>query len=286
MPLVVTLHGQDVTKMPAATGGMGRRARRRLRQVFKEAHLLIAVSEFIRGEAIRWGADPGKIVVHHIGIPVPDSVSAAEIKEWNIVFVGRLVEKKGVSDLLKATRKATDKLGYELSVTIVGDGPQRPELEAEAHALGLSVTFQGSRTPSEVRKAIASAELFVGPSKRASTGDAEGLPTVYMETAAFGVPAVGYRHAGVPEFVIEGETGLLADEGDVEALSEHIVALVSDPERRERMGRSARARVEEKFNIVAQTAVLEELYDRAIATYPGRFSLSAQKLTRRVDQDP
>lgn len=260
IPLIVTLHGYDVTRMPSSPGRRGARARRRLRALFRGAHTLIAVSEFIRDEAVGWGAPPEKVVVRYLGIP-GSTVSRESPKLWDVVFVGRLVEKKGADDLLEGVSRASAILGRALQVAVIGDGPLRSTLQQRATSSSADVHFLGTRRSDDTLATLAAGRILVGPSRRSSDGDAEGLPTVYMEAAALGVPAVGYRHAGITEFVVEGETGLLSEERDVESLAQHIVELLSDDEKRSRMGSAAQLRVEEHFDMQAQTAALEDLYD-------------------------
>ncbi|GAB3856743.1 hypothetical protein GCM10029963_53630 [Micromonospora andamanensis] len=94
IPLVVTLHGLDVTRQAAAPGPRGTRHRRNLRTVFGRAALILAVSGAIRDRAVELGADPAKIRVHHTGVPMPPAPATGP-KAWDVVFVGRFVEKKG-----------------------------------------------------------------------------------------------------------------------------------------------------------------------------------------------
>ena len=106
------------------------------------------------------------------------------------------------------------------------------------------------------------ASLLAAPSLTARNGDAEGLPTVIVEAAASSLPVVGTRHSGIPEAVVDGQTGFLVPEGDPEALAERIALLLGSAQLRERMDRPARAMAEAKFDLRRQTARLEALYDR------------------------
>jgi glycosyltransferase involved in cell wall biosynthesis len=269
VPLIVTVHGHDVTRQPDAPGAHGMRYRRNLRTVFDRAEVILAVSEHIRGKAIERGADPDKVIVHHTGVPVGPMMPAA--KRWDVVFVGRFVEKKGVDDLIAALGGMPEPGPRAL---FIGDGPLEAEMRVRATALGLNATFLGAQTPAQVSQHLAAAKVLVAPSRTAADGDSEGLPTTILEGAVHGLPTVATRHSGIPEAVVHGETGLLGAEGDRTAIAHNILRLLGNQSLRERLGAQARARVETHFDLGRQSAALEELYDAIRAGVPvaGRAS--------------
>jgi colanic acid/amylovoran biosynthesis glycosyltransferase len=258
VPLIVTVHGHDVTRQPAARGLHCLRYRRNLRTVFRRATMILAVSEPIRDRAIAWGADPAKVRVHHTGVPVPAAASAAVPKRWDVTFVGRFVEKKGADDLVAALGMLRP---LRPKALLIGTGPLRPRIAAAAAALGLDVTFAGARPPDEVHRLLAGSRILAAPSKTARDGDTEGLPTTILEAAALALPVAATRHSGIEEAVVDGTTGLLGAEGDVPALARNLSRLLSDEALRDRLGAAGRQRVEERFDLAAQTRRLEELYD-------------------------
>lgn len=257
VPLVITLHGQDVTRQPALPGLRGARQRRNLRVAFDRATLLIAVSGFIRDRAIALGADPAKVRVHHTGVPVPP-LPAATRPAWDVAFVGRFVEKKGVDDLVEALGLLRPRRPRAL---FIGDGPLEGPLRARAADLDLDATFLGAQPPEAVARHLAAARLLAAPSRTAADGDSEGLPTTILEAASAGLPVVATYHSGIPEAVVHGGTGLLGAEGDRAALAENIARLLDDDALRERLGRAARRNVEDHFDLRVQTHRLEKLYD-------------------------
>ncbi|XVU30045.1 glycosyltransferase [Actinoplanes sp. CA-054009] len=258
VPLVVTLHGHDVTRQPQSSGAHGLRYRRNLRTVFQRADLLIAVSEVIREKAIGWGADPAKVRVHHTGVPVPATIPPAE-KRWDVAFVGRFVEKKGADDLIASLAA----LGSAKAI-LIGDGPLLPEIRSYAASTGTDATFTGAQPASEVYRLLAESRVLAAPSKTAANGDTEGLPTTIVEAAALGLPVVATHHSGIPEAVLDGETGLLGPEGDREALTANLRKLLDDPALRETMGHRARAHAVENFDVATQSRRLEDLYDSLV----------------------
>ncbi|GIF47024.1 glycosyltransferase involved in cell wall biosynthesis [Asanoa ferruginea] len=271
VPLVITLHGQDVTRQANARGARGFRYRRNLRSAFSRAALVLAVSEHIRQRAIELGADPAKVRVHHIGVPAPTAPAAAAAaaaaaaeKEWDVVFVGRFVEKKGIDDLVEALGQLDG-----VRALFIGSGPMEATVRGRAAALGLDATFLGAQDPAAVSRSLAAAHVFASPSKTAANGDAEGLPTTILEAQRLGVPVVSTYHGGIPEAVSHGETGLLVAEGDPAGLADCIRRLLADEQLRVRLGSQARRNAEAHFDLATQTRLLEDLYESVMSQ---RFS--------------
>jgi glycosyltransferase involved in cell wall biosynthesis len=263
LPLVVTVHGHDVTRQPASGGAHGLRYRRNLRTVFARAAVIIAVSDVIKSKAIGWGADPAKVRVHYTGVPIPPP--ATRPKRWDVAFVGRFVEKKGTDDLVAALAS----LGSASPRAVfVGDGPLLPAIRAYAEKLRVKADFLGSRPPADVHRVLLESRMLAAPSRTAADGDTEGLPTTVLEAAALGLPVVATRHSGIPEAVTDGETGLLSAEGDRPALAANLARLLADDSLCERLGKQARTLMESTFDLVKQTGRLEDLYDEVTGWLP------------------
>lgn len=264
IPLVITLHGLDVTSQADRAALRGARHRRHLRTAFDRAVLIIAVSEFIRGRAIALGADPAKVRVHHTGVPITPAPPPAPTT-WDVVFVGRFVEKKGLDDLVEALATIQDLRPRAL---FIGTGPLEEPIRARAAELGLDATFMGMQEPAVVRRCLAASKVFASPSRTAANGDTEGLPTTILEAGSMGLPTISTRHSGIPEAVLHGETGLLCDEGDRTALARNIRQVLTDTELRTRLGHQARRHTEAHFDLAHQTRRLEELYESVRRTGP------------------
>ncbi|CUX34397.1 glycosyltransferase family 4 protein [Clostridium sp. C105KSO13] len=138
-----------------------------------------------------------------------------------ILFVGRLAEKKGVTYLIDAMKYVDGKL------VIVGDGPLKDSLVAQAESYGDKIEFWGSKTHEELKNIYASADIFVAPSVTTEDGDKEGLGLVLLEAMASGLPVVGSNSGGIPEIVENGYNGFLVAERDVQDLSGKINVLLN-----------------------------------------------------------
>jgi len=264
VPLVVTFHGFDATASDQAARERGRRYRvylRRREALKREARLFIAVSQFTRTRLLDRGFPEKKIVLHYVGVDTelfrPDPAVA---REPVVLFVGRLIEKKGVRHLIAAMREVQGRLP-EAELVIAGEGELRRELERQARELGVRARFLGVIQPGEVRAWMNRARALCVPSVEAANGDAEGLPIVALEAMAMALPIVGSASAGIPEAVTHGTNGFLAAEGDDRGLASQLHALLTNAPLWDRMSRATLEDVRERFDLRTQTAALEELYD-------------------------
>ncbi len=265
LPLVATFHGYDVTRTPRMPHGVGREYRRRLGHVFSYATRLVAVSDFIAGRLLELGAPADKVTVHHIGIALRSpSTVVPDDERRGITFVGRLVGKKGIDDLLDAVARLPEAVRAAHPVRVVGDGPLRDATISRARALGLDLTMLGFLSSTEVADVLASSAVFCAPSRTGPDGDCEGFGMVFLEAALQGTPVVSYAHGGVVSAVEDAVTGLLAPEGDVAALAGHLEQVLTDPVLARGLGVAGAARVRRDFDIRDRTAALERLYDEVL----------------------
>jgi glycosyltransferase involved in cell wall biosynthesis len=256
IPLLLTYHGMDITVRAHTSAEMRRR-----HQAFASADRVIAVSEYIAEMVRSAGCPAHKVVVHYIGVDTrrfsPGSESPSPTR---VLFVGRLVAKKGAIHLIRAMREVCRAIPAA-ELVIAGDGNLRVVLEQEAAALDVPARFLGVQTPEQVRDLMRSAAVLAGPSIADARGNTEGLPMAFIEAQACGLPVVVAMSGGAAEGVVDGETGLLFEPGDEAALARHLVTLLSDAALRARVRQAARAHVEQRFDLVRQTAKLETIYD-------------------------
>jgi glycosyltransferase involved in cell wall biosynthesis len=179
-----------------------------------------------------------------------------------ILHVARLVEVKGTRYLLRAF--ATVARRYDgVQLLIIGDGPLRRPLQALAASLGIQerVQFLGALPHDDVLSWMRKAAMLVLPGVRTGTGREEGLGMVLLEAAATGLPIIGSRVGGIPECIVDGETGFLVPEREEAALAQRMGELLEDSAKRLQMGTAGRALMERQFDIERQTKVLERFYD-------------------------
>jgi colanic acid/amylovoran biosynthesis glycosyltransferase len=266
-PLLATFHGFDATGTDDALRALGRVAGHFVGArpaLFRRANSIIAVSEFVRTRLVAAGADPRKVIVHYIGIDTGFfwAPTRSAPPPPSVLFLGRLHEKKGAADLLRALARLETQ-GLPVACTVAGSGAEESTMRRLAHDLRLDVRFVGPVDAHRARDLLHATRVLCVPSMTASTGDAEGFGLVFAEAQACGVPVVSYRSGGVPEAVVDNETGLLATERDIEGLSARLHNLLTNDETWLRMSTCGRRRTVAKFDLAQQTAALERIYDES-----------------------
>lgn len=240
-PLVVHAAGSDVT----TARDRGRDYLDRVRGVFDQANLILCGSRFLRERVLELGAPEDRCRVHYLGIDVPPPTERVNSTgSSSVLLVSRLHPVKGVDRSIRAF--AAGLADAPASLTVVGDGPERNRLEALVDELGIGgrVTFTGELAHDDVYDQMAAADIFIQHNVTGEDGGAEGLGGTLLEAAAHDLPVVATRSGGVPEAVVDGETGYLVPEDDVDAMAERLRSLAAAPERRAEMGRAGRAFVE------------------------------------------
>jgi glycosyltransferase involved in cell wall biosynthesis len=266
VPLIVTFHGFDATLTDFALRHTrpGRRYLRRRETLKRAAGKFIAVSNFIAEKLVGQGFPREKIQVHYIGADTTDFQSDPILaREKTVLFVGRLVEKKGCEYLIRAMELVQKEMP-DVELVIVGDGPLRDSLERLAKSRLRRFTFTGTQPAKSVRDRMNRAAVLCTPSIVAASGDAEGFGMVFIEAQSSGLPVVSFASGGIPEAVRHGESGYLAPEKDWRALSEYIAKLLVDGDLWARFSHAGRSLVERVFDVNLQTAKLERIYEETI----------------------
>lgn len=179
----------------------------------------------------------------------------------HLLTVCRLVKKKGLSYLLQAMKMVQER-GYEVSLTIVGDGPLLDTLQQEAESLGIitCVHFAGALPQEEIREFYALADMFVLPCIVTDNGDRDGIPNVLVEALACGLPAISTNISGISELLSDGETGLMVHEKDAIGLAAAICRLTDDIDLRMRLADNGRKFLEENLSIAKSIDSLDQLF--------------------------
>ena len=261
LPLVVTCHGLVGPQAPAKTQAWQALELRCLRR----ARAVIACSEQVRRNLFARGVPAARISVVCNGVAGPDRAARACDRAALraslgiggdgpvVLFAGRIVEGKGLGVLLEACAQRR-----EWCCVAAGDGPARGAMEAHARRLKLEVSFVGMRK--DMTPWYLAADVVALPSR------SEAFPMVLLEAAAHGLPVIATNVGGVPEIVIDGETGVLLPDPSASDTVEDLVAaldLLRKPKTRGEMGRRARTRWEREFTPERMAQSTSEIYSAA-----------------------
>jgi len=272
VPVVLTVHGGDIF----AFQGLAGRSLKRL--ALKRADACTANSMFTRGQLLQLCPSAEVSIV-----PMGVDVTEFEPKQRNpilrrrlgveaemILFVGRLVEKKGVHNLLAAMQRVL-KSSPKAMLVLVGDGTQRDELErmAERLQIGSALRFLGKLPHDQLPEYYAAADLFVGPSVVDRSGDTEGLGVVFIEAASAGLAMVGTSVGGISDVLVHNVTGLAVEPDQPEALAEAIERLLSDEALRCRLGAAARQHVLSQFSWSQVAERFSSVFSGVLERRPG-----------------
>lgn len=229
-------------------------------RLFQEADHLIAVSNFIRSQLIQKGCPPEKIQVNYIGIDLDKFTSNTEVKREPIVlFVGRLIEKKGCEYLIRAMAEVQSRMP-DVELVIIGDGVLRDSLEDLASRLLNRYRFLGVQPSEMVKNWMQKASVLAAPSLTTSQGESEGLPMTILEAMAMKLPVVSSKHAGIPEAIIHEQNGLLIAEKDTHALTKYLLDILENPLLQKQFAEEGRRAVEQKFDQKKNIRQLERIY--------------------------
>lgn len=249
IPYSFTVHGPEEFDSPESLS---------LGIKMDNAAFTVGVTQFGVGQLCRWASFPTweRLHVVHCGIEPERYTEPTPLPEGDrleLVVIGRFVEQKGQMLLVQAMQELSD---LDVHLTLVGDGPMRPELEAAIAKAGLQdrITLTGWIDETGVEAALVGSHAMAMPSL------AEGLPMVVMEAMAMGRPVIGTYIAGFPELVLPCENGWLVPAGDPSAMAGAIRELAQTPqEKRSSMGRAGRERALARHDVNEQAERLAQL---------------------------
>lgn len=254
IPFSHTMHGPGIFFEPKHW---------RIDEKIARASFVACISHFCRAQAMLFSDQVHwpKLKIVHCGInPSLYGQDADRSYEKRLLFVGRLDAVKGVTLLLDSFATLHAK-HPDAVLRIIGDGPDRAALEAQAKKQGLSdaVTFLGYKSQAEVAEVLSDTDVLVLPSF------AEGVPVVLMEAMAARVPVVTSQVAGVGELVETGVSGFTCPAGDIETVTARIDQLLSDPKLCAQMGTAGQAKVSAEFNSASEGKWLTALMQASLS---------------------
>lgn len=270
VPMITTCHGSDVTvdDLHIARSGKisGLRYLLERGELFSYGSKFLAVSKFLKDRMIAVGYPSDKVVLHYIGVDTArfrpnDHVETPLQGRRFILSIARHTDVKGL-DILVDAFSVVARRDPQLLLVQIGSGELTTKLKAQASDLGVRnrILFLGAQPHREVLRYLQGCELLVLSSRRARNGAEESFGLVLAEAAACGAPIVATRVGGIPEAVLEGETGLLVPADNSEKLAEAISTLCNCPDVSSEMGRRGREFVCDCLNLGKQTHILESIY--------------------------
>ncbi len=265
IPLIVSFYGRDasaVLRIPAW--------RRRYERLFDAADRILVLSDHMKGMLESAGCPAGRIMVHNFGIDLRAfrfvRRSLPSSGPGRLLFVGRLVPKKGLQTALRAMTVLPS-----CELVVVGDGPGAAAAHELAGKLGISgrVVFAGWMPQPGVAEMMATSHALLVPSETGPDGDMEGTPTVIFEAMASGLPVIGTDHAGIPEQLGFGGCGTIVDEGDWLAMARAVESLFSSEAVWHATAEAARERVGCCYDASEMGRRLEGIYEDLIRPRQG-----------------
>jgi glycosyltransferase involved in cell wall biosynthesis len=232
-----------------------------VRWALRTSDAVVAISSYTAREIARFANVQVRVIPYTLGFPETQSVRrSAGDGSFRILFVGRLVERKGVTHLVEAVQRLPPDIRARL--TVIGEGPERAPLEAQAHASGLDgrVDFRGRVADKALQEAFATSDVLVLPSIVDARGDTEGLGVVLLEAMSCSVPVVGSRAGGIVDIIEDGESGLLVPPADPGELAHALERLARDSALAARMGAAGERRVRAAFGWPEIMKSWEECY--------------------------
>ncbi len=272
---IVTFYGADVNMLPTQRPAW----QKRYRELFQRADLFLCEGPFMANTLIAKGCPPEKVKVHRLGVAVNEiTYTPRKLKPGDplkILIAGTFREKKGIPYALTAAGRL-HQAGAKIQVTVIGDSARGLAMEEAEKQKILSVIEQYKLAPvvrllgyQPYATLLAEAyehHLFLSPSVEATNGDSEGgAPITIIDLMATGMPVVSTTHCDIPQVVLHEQTGLLAEERNVDQLVTHLEWFLQHPEKWEAMAANGRHHVEQKFNVQLQASALAERY-RALVT--------------------
>ncbi|MCC6370848.1 MAG: glycosyltransferase [Bacteroidia bacterium] len=261
IPLVVHFHGYDAYR-DDILNSYGKQ----YNELFQRATAVVAVSQHMYTALQKLNCPPEKL--HYLSYGIDTAIFKAEPsveKKYDFVFCGRFVAKKSPESVIKAFAIVTTQVP-NLKLVMIGDGELLDYSKHLAKNLGLEkqIEFKGVLTPEEVRKVLSESKIYVQHSVVTPQHDSEGTPLTLMECGAMALPAVATKHGGIPELIVDGETGFLVEENDIKTMAERMLELHKSPEMLSKMGVKARERIINHYSLNAYIQNLSKLLQNTV----------------------
>lgn len=264
IPLIVHFHGYDAYNQDLLNN-----QQQKYLLLFQQATAIVAVSRDMQQQLIKLGAPEEKVYYNPYGVDI--NLFKATQPDQNpplFLAVGRFVDKKAPFLTVLAFKSVAEKFP-QARLKMIGEGQLLETCKRLVQSLSLSeqVEFLGACSHQEVAEAMQTARAFVQHSVVTSYGDSEGTPNGVLEAGASALPVIATRHAGIKDVVIENQTGLLVNEGDVLEMSQQMLTLAQTPELATQLGKAARERIQEQFSMEKSLEQLWSIIEKQIKSH-------------------
>ncbi|MBR9915485.1 MAG: glycosyltransferase, partial [Algicola sp.] len=260
IPFVVHFHGYDASVHQVIENT------NRYKEVFQRASKVIAVSKRMEDMLLHLGCPKDKLVYNVYGPQVAFESVSAKFTKQQLVFVGRFTDKKAPYFTIMAFQKIAHRFP-EAQLLMAGQGELLNACQnlVTHFKLENQVQFLGVITPEAYRELLETSIAYVQHSITASSGDMEGTPLAILEASVAGLPVISTRHAGIPDVIVHGETGLLCEEQDVATMAQYMADVLDDIEKAKQMGANGKKHILTHYTLERHIHVLNTLLE-AVAT--------------------
>lgn len=259
IPFVAHFHGHDATEHRILENTKNYGA------MFAAASKVVAVSRYMENHLLKLGCPREKLVYNVYG-PRPEFAQVApNFQKQNLLSVGRFTNKKApYYTLLAFSKIAVD--FPEAKLTFAGDGTLFEACRNLGTQMGLEsqLRFMGVATAEQLKEEITNARAYVQHSITTDSGDMEGTPLSILEASSAGLPVISTFHAGIPDVIVDGQTGLLCNEHEVDRMAEHMAKILKDKALAKKMGDAGKNHIAEHYSLERHIAELNKILQSAI----------------------
>ncbi|MBK8985269.1 MAG: glycosyltransferase [Chloroflexi bacterium] len=267
---VVTFYGWDVNHLPQKRPIW----RQRYQEMFAQAELILCEGSHMRQSLLKLGANPDRTRVQHLGVAVDEILFQTRQRRLDeplkVLLAATFTPKKGLPDGLEAMGRLRQEQGIPLQITIIGDARATQKDQAEKQKILAALDrwnlrpftrLLGYQPYATLFAEAYQHHIFLSPSRTAPDGDTEGgAPVSLIDMQATGMPVVSTTHCDIPEVVQHGRTGLLAAEGDIVGLVQHLHWLAENPDAWAGIGTAGRQHIEQEYDARRQGQRLAKIY--------------------------
>ena len=264
IPMICSLYGIDAHHFPYAR----KRNLSKMQGMFQVVDKVLVLGQYMKSQLINLGCPEDKIIVHHLGIHL-DKIEFVQrtfekSRPVRFLLASSFLEKRGVEISLEALTKLKNDVDF--TVDIIGDGPLKPRILdiIKSGKLEEKVKMHGYQPYEFFIKLAYDCDVMLQASKTSASNDKEGTPMSLVDAMATGMPVVSTRHGDIPEIVVDGVTGFLAEEGSVAEFESAIRKMMERMDEISIFSRKSRLWIEENFDVEKQSNRLTRIYNNLI----------------------